>query len=319
MPTRLCLPLLLALFAPAIGVAVERVDTQTIVPSETFNRMRPQTVSQGPTGLRRIDRMVEPASFKPLVEPKPLSAPSANPASETTSATQHVSTPAEPLPLPEEATQQEPIQASKPTSAKPSDESDRRLFAPSKKTTRTADDASGLAVNPFQSLAEWRPSSKTLTATGGGLAIAVGLLLATTWLIRSCAPKSSRPLPKDVVEVLGRLPLGGKQMTQLIRVGSKLVLVAVTPDGAETLTEVTDPDEVARLIAACDSKSGRGESADFDRLLHEMSDQRTTASFLEERDQDRPPRDGHGFAETAFDPRSLAAAYANTPGGRGDG
>ncbi len=167
------------------------------------------------------------------------------------------------------------------------------------------------AENPLTTLLEWRPSSRTLTATGGGLAIAVGLVLSFTWLLRSLAPKSARPLPRDVVEVLGRAPLGGKQTTQLVRVGSKLVLVAITPDGAETLTEITNPDEVARLIAACDAKRGDGSAAEFGQMLQQMSDERSTPGFLD--------RAASEEVEASFDPRSLAAAYANTPGGRGDG
>jgi flagellar biogenesis protein FliO len=159
---------------------------------------------------------------------------------------------------------------------------------------------------------KWRPSSQQLTATGAGLAITVGLLLAFVWLIRSMAPKSSRPLPREVVEVLGRAPLAGKQMTQLLRVGHKLLLVAITPEGAETLTEITDPEEVARLVAACDASSGRGSTAEFDALLRQMESERTQSGFLDTRSDDR-------HADASFDPRSLAAAYANTPGGRGDG
>ena len=178
---------------------------------------------------------------------------------------------------------------------------------PSMKRSATATPAE----NPLATLMQWRPSSRALTTTGAGLAIAIGLLMSFTWLLRSLAPKSSRPLPRDVVEVLGRAPLGGKQTTQLMRVGSKLVLVAITPEGAETLTEITDPDEVARLIAACDAKRGDGSAAEFDQLLHQMSGERAAPGFLD--------RAANEDVEASFDPRSLAAAYANTPGGRGDG
>lgn len=151
-------------------------------------------------------------------------------------------------------------------------------------------------------------------ATGAGVAITVGLLLSFVWLLRSLSPKSSRQLPREVVEVLGRLPLAGKQTTQLVRVGSKLVLVAVTPEGATTLTEIADPEEVARLVAACDAGSGRGEGAAFDRMLEELADERVAPGFIGS-DGDYSRR----HDTTSFDPRSLAAAYANTPGGRGDG
>ena len=40
---------------------------------------------------------------------------------------------------------------------------------------------------------------------------------------------------RDVVQVLGRAPLSGKQQMHLVRFGGKLLLLSVTPSGAETL------------------------------------------------------------------------------------
>lgn len=325
MPTRLCLPLLLAILVPALGGAQERADSQSLKMPEEFNRMRSGAVSSGPASARRVDTAVEPVLFRSYGEPKPL--PKAEHHVDAQPAEPQPIEPAEPVPAEPLALEHEPSPIEQPqvvqeppeeesAAAPSSDHSNRRLLVSPEKRSTDETKRKGVAANPLESLMQWRPSSKTLTATGGGLAIAVGLLLSTVWLIRSCSPKSSRLLPRDVVEVLGRMSLGGKQTGQLVRVGSKLVLVAITPDGAETLTEITDPDEVARLVAACDSKSGRGSTADFDRLLHEMSDTRTTSGFLDRSDS---KNDRYGFADGAFDPRSLAAAYANTPGGRGDG
>ena len=175
--------------------------------------------------------------------------------------------------------------------------------------------------NPLEAMLAWRPSTQTLTASGGATAIVVGLLLALTWVVRKCAPKAARPLPREVVEVLGRASLGGKQTTQLIRVGPKLVLVAITPEGVETLTEVTEPGEVARIVAACESSAGKGSAASFDQLLEQLSNEPSEPAYRAS--SAAPPREpsrdaSHDFAEGLFDPRSIAAAYANTPGGRGD-
>ena len=65
------------------------------------------------------------------------------------------------------------------------------------------------------------------------------------------ASAGARHLPADVVSVLGRVPLAARQFAELLRVGNKLVLVSLTPTGAETLTEVTDPAEVDRLVGLC--------------------------------------------------------------------
>jgi hypothetical protein len=71
------------------------------------------------------------------------------------------------------------------------------------------------------------------------------------WVVRRGMPKGSGLLPSDAVEVLGRTPLVGRQQVHLLRCGNKLVLVTITPSGTQTLTEVSDPAEVDRLVSLC--------------------------------------------------------------------
>jgi len=91
----------------------------------------------------------------------------------------------------------------------------------------------------------------SLVTVGGSLAVVLGLFLMVAWLMRRAAPKSLTPLPSEVVEVLGRAPLAGRQQLHLLRCGRKLLLVSVTPAGAETLTEISEPEEVDRLAGLC--------------------------------------------------------------------
>jgi hypothetical protein len=72
-------------------------------------------------------------------------------------------------------------------------------------------------------------------------------------------PGSIGLLPREALEVLGRAPLAGRQQVHLVRLGSKLVLISVTPAGAEALSEVTEPDEVQRLVGLC--RQGQSASA----------------------------------------------------------
>ena len=65
------------------------------------------------------------------------------------------------------------------------------------------------------------------------------------------------------MELLGRAPLAGRQTMQLIRVGNRLLLVALSASGAETLTEITDPVEVEHLAGLC----RRGKSGQRQRLV----------------------------------------------------
>ena len=68
------------------------------------------------------------------------------------------------------------------------------------------------------------------------------MLEAAAFVIGQQVERAGRgSLPTDVVSVLGRVPLAARQLAELLRVGNKLVLVSLTPTGAQTLTEVTDP------------------------------------------------------------------------------
>jgi flagellar biogenesis protein FliO len=269
--------------------------------------------------MSRVDFAVEPATFQAIGDATPLAAPEvklSEPAMEAAP---------EPKPIPEavETAKSVPQEAcvsttsaESPTPQAASPSAGRLTITPSEGPAPRQRPA--LAQNPFEGLLAWRPSPGALTATGAVTAIVVGLLLSFIWLLRSLQPRASRQLPKEVVEVLGRAPLAGKQTTQLVRVGHKLLLIAITPDGAKPLTEITDPDEVAQLISACDAGRGRGSTAEFDALLRQMETERTSPGFLDSASQ-RRREPTYGLADGAFDPRTLAAAYANTPGGRGDG
>jgi len=85
----------------------------------------------------------------------------------------------------------------------------------------------------------------------GGLALCLALFLAFAWVVRRGMPRSMAVLPREAVAVLGRMPLAKGQHASLIQVGNKLLLVAVSPAGAETLTEIDDPAEVDRLRTIC--------------------------------------------------------------------
>ena len=58
---------------------------------------------------------------------------------------------------------------------------------------------------------------------------------------------------------------------QLIRLGSKLVLLNVTPNGAEALAEVTDPGEVDRLAGLCQQQRPGSITDTFRQVLAESA------------------------------------------------
>jgi len=109
-----------------------------------------------------------------------------------------------------------------------------------------------------------------LLTMGGSLVLVLGLFFIVTWLLRRTSSKGSALLPGEVVEVLGRAPLAGRQQMHLLRCGNKLLLVSVTPTGAETLTEVTDPLEVDRLAGLCRQAQPHSATATFRRVFQQL-------------------------------------------------
>lgn len=87
-------------------------------------------------------------------------------------------------------------------------------------------------------------------------------------------------MPKEAVESLGRASLTARQQIQLIRVGNKLLLVALSPTGVEPLTEITDATEVEHLLALC-RRGQKGSSTEiFRQTLVQLADEPAPRGFV---------------------------------------
>jgi flagellar biogenesis protein FliO len=130
----------------------------------------------------------------------------------------------------------------------------------------------------------------------------VGLFLLCAWALRRGARSSVKLLSGDVAQVLGRVPLAARQFAELVHVGNKLVLLSVTSAGAETLTEITDPLEVDRLLGICKQADSASSTAEFDEMFRQLTEEPATNGFL-------------GEETIRLDTRSAASAYAAQRGG----
>lgn len=88
----------------------------------------------------------------------------------------------------------------------------------------------------------------------GSLSLVLGGYFGFVWLMRKISPAANSQLPTEVVQILGRTAFGSRQQLQLVRLGSKLVLLLNGPDGTHPIGEVTDPEEVRHLVSLCGSK-----------------------------------------------------------------
>ncbi len=92
------------------------------------------------------------------------------------------------------------------------------------------------------------------TRLAGSLAIVLGGYFGFVWLTRRLGGGASRNLPQEVVEVLGQSPFGPKKTLQLVRLGSKLLLLIHSSEGTQLAGEINDPHEVEYLVSLCCGK-----------------------------------------------------------------
>jgi flagellar biogenesis protein FliO len=177
----------------------------------------------------------------------------------------------------------------------------RRLGSP-KQPVSFPDAAHDQASIPRRFIPDFGLPLDAMYTTGAALAIVIGLFLLCAWALRRGARKSVHLLSSDVAQVLGRVPLAARQFAELLHVGNKLVLVSVTSAGAETLTEITDPLEVDRMLGICKQADDRSSTAEFDEMFRQLTEEPTPAGFL-------------GEETIRLDSRSAAGAYAAQRGG----
>jgi flagellar biogenesis protein FliO len=118
------------------------------------------------------------------------------------------------------------------------------------------------------------PRVNEIVRVGGALGAVVALLLVLRVILRRLGgPLTGGGRPSGVVEVLARYPVARGQQLVLLKMCGRIVLLHQTKTGMTTLSEVTDPDEVAALLARVESSSGprgggaTGFSSMLDRLL----------------------------------------------------
>ena len=182
--------------------------------------------------------------------------------------------------------------AASPRPDAPSKATDARRLSPRKPVR-----PSGAPPDQQESLlARFKVPRGSIPSTFAALAVVTGLLLLALWGFKRSLPSSMQLLPVEAASVLGRMPLTGKQFAHLIKLGDKLVLVSVTPTGVDTLTEVTDPDQVTRLVALCSSNAPHSAKRDFDQILQQLATEPTRPGFLGEDLIAATKRGGYGRA-----------------------
>ena len=130
----------------------------------------------------------------------------------------------------------------------------------------------GAAAKQAQAKDRVRPAGTASSVMTGlaSLAVVLGLFFAVAWALRRGMPPGAAMLPREAVEVLGKTPLAGRQHAHLLRCGNKVLLVYLAQGVAETLTEITDPLEVDRLVGLCRQSHPQSTTASFRQILQQF-------------------------------------------------
>ena len=122
--------------------------------------------------------------------------------------------------------------------------------------------------------------SNRTASIAASLLVVIGLFLIFAWVGKKNMKPGTGKLSKEIIQVLGKSQLSGKQQLELVRVGQKLLLLCVTATSVETLTEITDPMEVERLLTIVRQDSPGSMTSTFQEVLTQLG-QKPARGFLE--------------------------------------
>lgn len=98
-----------------------------------------------------------------------------------------------------------------------------------------------------------RTGVRRISARGGGLASQLG---------------AGGRAPSGLLMVLGRFPIARGQTLVLLKIDRRVLLLCQGPSGFQTLTEITDPEEVASLLVKSRDEEGESLASRFTSMLH---------------------------------------------------
>ncbi len=107
--------------------------------------------------------------------------------------------------------------------------------------------------------------------TFGALTLVIGLIFVARAAVRRLNPGAASPTRLGgALQVLGRTSVGPKQAVMLMRVGQRILVVGDSAGTMRTLAEVTEPEEVADLLAEVSRAQVGSATRAFEQMLGRM-------------------------------------------------
>jgi flagellar biosynthetic protein FliO len=98
------------------------------------------------------------------------------------------------------------------------------------------------------------------------LLLVLGAIAGVAFFIRKVLPRGSRLGGSGVIDVVAHHYLSNKQSLCLIRLGRRAVLIGVTPERITPVAEISQPEELAEIVAAIERKRPTSFTSTFARL-----------------------------------------------------
>lgn len=106
-------------------------------------------------------------------------------------------------------------------------------------------------------------------------AVVLGILLGAMWLVLRWLRKrgigGSFGGERSAIQVLTRGYLTGKHQVVLVRFGGRVLLLGVGPQGVNVLSEMTNPEEAAQVLAQLQGARVGSASQDFQQAIAEAA------------------------------------------------
>ena len=123
-------------------------------------------------------------------------------------------------------------------------------------------------------LAALDPRHNEITRVIAALAVVLGLLiLLRLFLKRASGLLAGGGRPSGVLEILARYPVGRGQSLMILKMARRVLLVHQAGSSMNTLTQVTDAEEVAALLARMEAGARSREAVRFKAALRTFQDE----------------------------------------------
>jgi flagellar biogenesis protein FliO len=138
--------------------------------------------------------------------------------------------------------------------------------------------------------------------TLGGLVAVLGLVFLVAKVVRKGVPAAQKPLPPEVVHLLGRKALDYRHSVHLVRFGSRLLMLGTSQEGLRTLSEISDPVEIDYLAGLCKPSEPSSVAGTFSQLFQKF--QNTDPTRPENERTDAPQAEAERISPGEIEPES---------------